>query len=528
VPSIGNDEVLGKDTFMKKLLFLLLLITPLAAQEPAYEQHEPILLKGIHATADEPYIIEGYEITNPYGDCIKIMDSEYVIIRDNYLHGCGTDEQFQQTTDHFSEGYATLIGESEYITFENNTLDGNFRGFMAYSTEHLLAENNEITNTYHYSPLWCERCDHSEFMENYLQDNGDPEGFWVPGDRSIGIWVKRSTDVRIHGNTVIRSTSDGIAVTGQIYGPSFTVPDTFGQGPRDDYTGYSTDVWVYDNLLLDNMEQGVWLVNGRDIRVFNNTIRTGCFTYGTSISTEFNVGDSEFYDNRFLTCCAGPPGGNFSFNIYIHDNVYYSWDGGIGDFMYFSDRDQGVAQVGVREGAVYEESHDNREENNVWVELEGALAEEMREKRAYADEHETYVAKGWFVCEQEDGMVDEACVESEEAKGKQGVPREMLLYSSLMADFDAFVVEMEEVDEVEWEEHQEEIEAEPDVKKEEEKKTQEQGTEAVDIQEEEQRETGKDPLYEELLESWPASIIGLVLLVAVIVSLRFIAKRKVK
>lgn len=422
---------------MRKVLPLLLFLIVLPQTEPAYEPHEPILIEGIHATAEEPYIIEGYEITNPSGICIQVMNSEHVIIRNNYLHDCGVDEIYQQEMEHYSEGYAVLIGKSSDITFEDNHLEHNWRGFMAYASEHLRAVNNRITNTTQYSPLWCERCDHSEFAGNFLSDNGNPEGFWVPGDRSIGIWVKRSEDVRIHNNTVIRSTSDGIAVTGQIYGPSFTIPESFDEELRDDWSGLSEHIWIYDNLLLDNMEQGVWLVNGRDIEVYGNTIRTSCFTHGTAILTEFNVGDSEFHHNSFLICASGPPGGEYSFQIYIHDNNYYTYDGERGDFMHFSEGEL-VSETALRHGASYEKSHDNREENNVWIRISGQLADEMKQKRSYAEEHQTYREKGWFACEREDGSIDEICRAQEEAKGDQGVPREMLLYSSLMEDFDAY------------------------------------------------------------------------------------------
>ncbi|MBU0706254.1 right-handed parallel beta-helix repeat-containing protein [Patescibacteria group bacterium] len=459
---------------IKKYIFLILLLFFLTNTAFAYEQHKPILVENVHATEDEPYVIEGYEISNPYGDCIKIIDSENVIIRNNYLHDCGTDKTFQKNTDHYQKGYATIIGDSSDIIFENNKLDNNFRGFIAYSTPGLKALNNDIQNTQHYSPLWCERCSDSEFAFNYLADNGNPEIFWVPGDRSIGIWIKRSDNVDIHDNTVIRSTSDGISVTGHIYTPSFTAPaDRTKPHPQADWTGTSGNVRIYNNILLDNMEQGIWLVNGRNIEVYNNIIRTGCFTYGTAISTEFNVGDSEFYNNKFITCNSGPLGGDNSFNIYVHDNSYYTFDGGKGDFMHFTDDALGVSDLAKRQGADYQESTGNREENNKWVRIKGALSEEMKEKREYGEVNKTYEAKGWFVCELPDGGVDEACRKKEEAKGNQGVPKEKLFYSSLMENFDDFSVE------------------------------------------------DKDPIIEELIESREATLIGILIVISAITFIYF-------
>jgi len=426
----------------KKIFFLIIFILLIAGSAEgvfAYQKHEPIEIKNIQATVDKPYIIEGYEISNPYGTCLSVMNSRNVIIRNNFFHDCGTDKNFQKNTDHYREGYATLIGDSSGIIFENNVLKNNFRGFMGYNAPNLLATKNNITNTSQYSSLWCERCSNSEFSHNHLADNGTPEHFWVPSHRSIGIWVKRSANVKIHNNTVLRSTSDGIALTGHIYGPSFTVSENKATGIRDDYSGYSTNSEIYNNLILDNMEQGIWLVNDRGIKVYNNTIRTGCFTYGSPISTEFNVGDSEFYSNKILGCLNLMVGGANSFNIYIHDNIFYSYDGSHGDFVSFSDDPLGVGGAAMRHGAVFQKSEGNKEKNNKVVFIKGKLAEEMGKKIEYAKANETYKAKGWMACEKADGSVDEECRQREEAKGNQGVPREQLVYSSLMENFDLFI-----------------------------------------------------------------------------------------
>ena len=151
---------------MRKALPLLLLLIVLPQTNTAYEPHDPIQIDGMHAAAEEPYIIEGYEISNPGGTRIKVMKSENVIIRDNYLHDCG---------------------------------------------------------------------------------------------------------------------EDGIAVTSQIYGPSFTAPDTFGQGLQDD------------------------------------------------------------------------------------------WSGKGGDYMHFSEGELGASEAALQHGAPYEDSHDNREDGNFWVDITGQL-----------------------------------------------------------------------------------------------------------------------------------------------------------
>lgn len=436
-----NDQIESTAPKFMVAAFFSLLFFIYSTPVQAYELHKPIQIKNIQATPENPYIIEGYEISNPSGDCINIINSKNIIIKNNYLHDCGADKNFQKNTDHYREGYAVLVGDSTGIIFEDNILDNNFRGFMAYNSPGLKARKNKITNTIQYSPLWCERCSDSEFSSNYLSDNGNPMHFWVPSDRSIGIWIKRSDNVKIHDNTVIRSTSDGISVTGHIYIPSFTAEeDRSKPHPQADWGGLSNNSEIYNNLILDNMEQGVWLVNARGIKVHDNIIRTGCFTYGSPISTEFNVGDSEFYNNKILGCLNAMVGGANSFNIYIHDNIFYSFDGSENNFASFSDESLGVGDLARRQdaGAIIPESIGNTEKNNTRVLLKGKLAEEMKEKIEYAKEHKTYEAKGWIACEQDNGNIDEQCKQREEAKGDQGVPKEQLFYSSLMEDFEAF------------------------------------------------------------------------------------------
>lgn len=426
-----------KHLFLTSILFLLLPITVLA-----YTVNDSILINNIQATPENPYIIEGYEISNPNGTCIEITNSKNIIIRNNYLHNCGTDEEFQRKTDHYQEGYATLIGDSSNIFFENNILDRNFRGFMAYNTPYLRATNNKITNTLQYSPLWCETCSYSEFSFNYLSDNGNPMHFWVPGDRSIGIWIKKSDNVEIHNNTIIRSTSDGIAVTGQIYASSFTVEaDPNIPHPQADWTSNSNNINIYNNIILDNMEQGIWLVNARNIDVYGNTIRTGCFTYGSPISTEFNVGNSNFYNNKFLGCLVSVVGGAYSFNINVYDNSYYYYDDAWKHFVIFEDKIGDVVALASRQGANYKESVNNHERNNERIFIGGILAEEMEDKLRYANNHRTYDSQGWMSCLSGDGWLDENCVEREMSVGIRGVAPNLLLYSSLMDDFDNFIIE---------------------------------------------------------------------------------------
>jgi len=67
-----------------------LLLTLAISAPPAYQPHPPIIIQNQPTSSDNPLVIEGYEISNPAGPGIQVRDVDHVIIRNNYLHDCGT------------------------------------------------------------------------------------------------------------------------------------------------------------------------------------------------------------------------------------------------------------------------------------------------------------------------------------------------------------------------------------------------------------------------------------------------------
>ena len=65
----------------------------------------------------------------------------------------------------------------------------------------------------------------------------------------------------------------------------------------------------------------------------------------------------------------------------------------------------------------------------------------MLQKLKLAEDDDTFSQKGWFSCEVREGEIDKECAEKERQKGNQGVPREYLLYSSLMHNFESFALD---------------------------------------------------------------------------------------
>ncbi|MCD4705287.1 right-handed parallel beta-helix repeat-containing protein [bacterium] len=413
--------------FKKRYLFIALffIIFPIGAF--AYEKQEPILIENIHATKENPYIIEGYEISSDIANCIEVKNSEHVIIRNNYLHDCTFSKDPNEPLS-WTEGRAIVVKNSKDILIENNILLKNKIGIFAYKLERVKILHNDIRETQVVGSLKCEYCENSEIAFNYLLDNGRPDWFWVPGNRIIGIWVAASNNINIHDNTVIRSSSDGIGISG-------TIDSSLENPGKRDWKMVSKNVRVYNNMLLDNLELGIWLGRIKNMKCFNNTIRDH---YGP-IVLDFDIIDSEFYDNKLVSWGGAPIGIGTAKNNYIHDNIWYSIENQ--KFAVPPGDAPGTNDIKFAwSGIIPYSSSGNNFENNKVYQISGKLKETLKSKIKKAENEKIFKEKGWFACEIEEGLVDKECVKKEEAKGNQGMPRDLFVFEPLMENFDEFVV----------------------------------------------------------------------------------------
>ena len=419
---------------MKKIMFMLFLTISLlvfCSSAFAYEQHEPILIENIHATADDPYVIEGYEITNPGGNCIEVMNSEHVIIRDNYLHGCGNS--LEKEYPHY-DGLAIIAGDSKHITIENNKVIDNLNGILAYNSANAIIRNNTIKKSKVWVALLCEICDDSKFYNNYIEDNGVPEWFWEPGERICGLYILRSNNVEIYDNTIIRSSSDGIRVIGQI--------ECGITEPEDEWGGTTNYVKIYNNLVLDNMELGFAFDRGRNFEVYNNTIRSSCTGPAGCICFEFDVDDSKFYDNKLIPCVNPFPFQmSCSQRNHIYNNTAYYIPGKKEEFVQVEYDSEGDIVKSGWAGIPHERSADNIIENNKWKKIGGELAAVLQEKLKVTEKNNLIEEKGWFACEISEGVFDQECVERERSKGIQGKSRKYIVIDPLYENPEDYVVE---------------------------------------------------------------------------------------
>jgi parallel beta-helix repeat protein len=327
------------------------------------------------------------------------------------------------------------VKNSEDIVIENNKLLKNKIGVFAYRTNRLKILNNDIRETQVVGSLKCEYCEDSEIAYNYLLDNGRPDWFWVPGNRIIGIWIAASNNMDIHDNTVIRSSSDGIGISGHI-------DSSLEEPGKVDWTITSENIRVYNNVLLDNLELGIWLARIRNMECYNNTIRD----HYAPIDLDFDIRDSEFYDNKLVSWGGPPISVGAAKNNYIHDNIWYVTK--YEEFIEPKGEDSEVNLIKFEWSNIepYDASGNVFKDNQVY-EIGGKLKEALLAKKERERAEGIFELKGFFACEIEEGLFDEECVERENAKGNQGMPKDLFVYEPLMENFEEFVISSNTADE---------------------------------------------------------------------------------
>ncbi|MBD3182593.1 PKD domain-containing protein [Candidatus Poribacteria bacterium] len=251
----------------------------ISVKDKEYAVHEPIRLRDISPTPDKPYVIEGYEITNPSGNGITLQRCNNVIIRDCYIHDCERNKD--------EDGQAILLENCGNITVQRLYLNNNRSGFVANGNpDHLssdfMIENNVIVGCVSNDALSLVNVKNSEVRYNILYDNGT-------------IWERRISgisfngefhDISIHNNLVVKSDSDGIECLGY------------------HWQDVAKNVEVYENVLRDNGEQGVWFSRINDGRIHHNYMEG---SHNCGVCFDVLVSDV-LIDHNIIVRCGGIPG----------------------------------------------------------------------------------------------------------------------------------------------------------------------------------------------------------------------------
>lgn len=364
--------------FPRYTIELLLLVQLLIPATTAYELHQPLFIENIETTPEEPLIIEGYEITNSDGYCIQIHHVEHVIIRDNYLHDCGTalTEEVIHKMDRGKDAGAAMvtnadvtgainIWEAKSVEIRGNEVINNDYGIRVHSssnTDRVKIAENSVKNNKRAYFIHVLNAKNVEIFSNQVLDNGlsrfiDNEALGEAfergedfGDgRSQGIMCGSCKDVDIYRNIVINSTSDGIGLGGDL--------------EREDY---SENFRIYNNTVMWNAEQGLWILTSRNGEIFNNriwknTARPDTTGGSSGIMFETHVFDVDIFNNDIAYNDMFGIHMAMSTRINITDNeIHHNADGAIAWGEWFT-REGRFKAKGFNEGVNIEDNyiHDN-------------------------------------------------------------------------------------------------------------------------------------------------------------------------
>ena len=258
---------------------------------------DPIDLRDLVSHRNAPYIIDGCDITNPQGNGITLRNCNNVVIRNCYIHDCKTGDS--------GDGRAICAENCHNLTINNVYVASNERGILAEGnpgrlSSDILVEDNLVVGCEREDGISFRNVERVEANGNIVYDNGR-----VWEDRISGISFNCIfKDVSVHNNLVVNSNSDGIELMGD------TEQET------------AANVEVYDNILRDNGEQGVWLFRVQNGRVHHNYILG---SHNNGVCLEGWVSGIKV-DHNIIVRCGGIPemkhhGGGAVAIQYSQDNI---------------------------------------------------------------------------------------------------------------------------------------------------------------------------------------------------------------
>ncbi|MBU0456866.1 MAG: right-handed parallel beta-helix repeat-containing protein [Nanoarchaeota archaeon] len=377
-----------------KRLSLFFFVIVFSYSTLAYTLHDPIVIENLETTADKPYIIEGYEITNPTGPCIQVRHTDHVIIRNNYIHDCGTkiSESIQKKIRN-GEGDARLAMMSNpdstggmnvfdplTVKISNNKIINNDYGIRItghdQKIESALINDNTVQSNHRSHFIFVQNSDNVNIYNNYVKDNGlslfiDNVGLQKAfekgedfGDgRMQGILTDSCSQVKIFNNTVINSSSDGIAVVGND-------------------NKLAEDIEIFNNLVMRNGEQGLWIVKARNGKIHHNNVTENTHRIDTTGGSSGIMFEGEVYDFKIFD---NDVSYNDAFGIFFiestdnevyNNQIHHNGDGAFGwkniffyeEYKYADKHDDGITTI--RDNNV----HQNRiAVFHIWTEIIGKV-----------------------------------------------------------------------------------------------------------------------------------------------------------
>ncbi|MFX1505960.1 MAG: nitrous oxide reductase family maturation protein NosD [Promethearchaeota archaeon] len=281
----------------------------------AYEVHTPILIDGDYSfermanmegwsgagTLSNPYLIEGYNITDSAGDLFAIsFTTVHFIIRNCYFDGLST-----------AWGGIVLHNVINGV-LENNTVRNiNMLGIGVYISENITITDNEVKNT-NLNGIRIVACPGPLIIANNIISNSIDAGIWV-------------------GDSSYRATIENNSIYENHFGILFEVYSI-------QYQGVFSSV-ISHNLIYANSLYGIRLSSSFNNSITDNVI-TGSYSFGVILlyPCENNeVKENNFINNNIVgTSQAKDNGGDniFQFNFWNDHTVPDSNLDGIVDLPY--------------------------------------------------------------------------------------------------------------------------------------------------------------------------------------------------
>ncbi len=273
-------------------------------------------------TIENPYLIEGYNITTTDNIGIHITDTtKYFTVRNCYV-----DARYDGIyTINVADGTATIINNtcsnnvfgimlwlSNCSTVANNTCSNNNYGILLSSSDSSTVANNTCSNNSNYGIL-LSSSDSSTVANNTCSNNyyGIELKAYVGStvannmcnnntcnNNDYGIWLRSSDNSTVANNTCNYNSNYGISLSSSV---GSTVANNMCN--NNNYYGiyiyYSAFCVVTYNLLQENENYGIYLFFGSA----NNTIHHNTFVdnylMGTSQACDYGT-DSFWYDSATL------------------------------------------------------------------------------------------------------------------------------------------------------------------------------------------------------------------------------------
>ena len=243
-----------------------------------YAIQKPIEIQNLVSPPDRPYVIDGYDISNPDGNGITLRHCENIIIRNCHIHDCTSDYD-QDSRAIFAEGCSNLTIQN--VSLKNNKRGILVEGFPDRLSSDILVENSVVAGSEREDGISFRNVEDVEVRGNILYDNGRIWEDRISGISFNGVF----RHISAHDNLVVNSNSDGIELMGE----------TERETP--------TDIEVYDNIVRNNGEQGVWLSRVQKGRIHHNYIEG---SHHNGVCLERLISGIRI-DHNFIIRCGGTP-----------------------------------------------------------------------------------------------------------------------------------------------------------------------------------------------------------------------------